>query len=162
MGEVIRVGIADMNICQAPDLITTIGLGSCIGAVIYDSKTKTAGLVHIMLPDSTKIKQNQNKMKFADSGITALVEEMEKRGMSRKDLKAKIAGGARMYNFSSANSDIGSIGEKNTIAVRKKLTELGIRIISEDVGLSYGRTIVFDPETEKLTVIKAGKQENII
>ncbi|MBQ8412366.1 MAG: chemotaxis protein CheD, partial [Lachnospiraceae bacterium] len=73
MSETIRVGIADMNICQSPDKITTIGLGSCIGAVLYDSSTKTAGLVHIMLPDSTKIKQNQNKMKFADTGVQLLV-----------------------------------------------------------------------------------------
>ena len=31
MSNVIRVGIADMKICEAPDKITTIGLGSCIG-----------------------------------------------------------------------------------------------------------------------------------
>lgn len=161
MSDTIRVGIADMNICQSPDKITTIGLGSCIGVVLYDSNTKTAGLVHIMLPDSTKIKQNQNKMKFADSGIEALVYELEKRGINRKTLKAKIAGGAKMFNFSST-TELGSIGEKNIIAVRAKLKEYGIRIISEDVGLSYGRTIVFDPETEELTVVKAGKQKHII
>lgn len=162
MSDVIRVGIADMNICQSPDKITTIGLGSCIGAVLYDSNSKTAGLVHVMLPDSTKIKQNQNKMKFADTGIEALVCELEKRGISRKNLKAKIAGGAKMFNFSSEKTDLGSIGEKNIIAVKEKLKEYGIKIVSEDVGLSYGRTIVFDPDTEELTVIKAGKQKNII
>ncbi len=161
MSETIRVGIADMNICQSPDKITTIGLGSCIGAVLYDSKTKTAGLVHIMLPDSTKIKQNQNKMKFADSGIVLLIEELEKRGIPKSSLKAKIAGGAKMFNFSSS-TEIGSIGDKNIAAVKSKLKEMGIKIVSEDVGLSYGRTIVFDPDTEELTVIKAGKQKNII
>ena len=108
-----------------------------------------------------KIKNNQNKMKFADSGIEALVYELEKRGINRKTLKAKIAGGAKMFNFSST-TELGSIGEKNIIAVRAKLKEYGIRIISEDVGLSYGRTIVFDPETEELTVVKAGKQKHII
>lgn len=161
MSNTIRVGIADMNICRAPDKITTIGLGSCIGVVLYDSETHAAGLVHIMLPDSTKIKQNQNKMKFADSGIELLVKELEKHGIARKSLKAKIAGGAKMFNFSSA-TEIGSIGDKNIEAVRGKLKQLGIRIISEDVGLNYGRTIVFDPETDELTVVKAGKQTNII
>lgn len=161
MSETIRVGIADMKVCQSPDKITTIGLGSCIGAVLYDSKTKTAGLVHIMLPDSTKIKQNQNKMKFADSGIVLLIEELEKRGIPKSSLKAKIAGGAKMFNFSST-TELGSIGDKNIEAVKSKLKEFGIKIVSEDVGLSYGRTIVFDPDTEELTVIKAGKQMNII
>lgn len=162
MSNTIRVGIADMKICKSPDKITTIGLGSCVGAVLYDSKTRIAGLIHVMLPDSTKIKQNENKMKFADSGIVALVEELEKMGVDRRNLKAKIAGGAKMYNFSSSHTDLGSIGDKNISAVKEKLKELGIKLVSEDVGLSYGRTIIFDPDTEELAVIKAGRQKNII
>ncbi len=161
MSETIRVGIADMNVCRTPDKITTIGLGSCVGIVLYDASLKLAGLVHIMLPDSTKIKNNQNKMKFADSGIMLLVDEMEKRGVRRSSLKAKIAGGAKMFNFSST-TEMGSIGDKNIAAVHEKLKELGIRIVSEDVGLNYGRTIIFDPDTTELTVVKAGKQKNII
>lgn len=161
MSETIRVGIADMNICNAPDKITTIGLGSCVGVVLYDAKAKVAGLVHVMLPDSTKINNNQNKMKFADSGIKLLIEALEKKGINKSALKAKIAGGARMFNFAS-NSELGSIGDKNVDAVRNILKSVNIKIVSEDVGLNYGRTIIFDPETTELTVIKAGKQKNII
>ena len=36
MSEVIKVGMADLNVCKAPDVITTLGLGSCIGLVLYD------------------------------------------------------------------------------------------------------------------------------
>ena len=36
MGQMIKVGMADLNICKAPDAITTIGLGSCIGIALYD------------------------------------------------------------------------------------------------------------------------------
>ncbi len=161
MSETIRVGIADMNICSAPDKITTIGLGSCVGVVLYDAKSKVAGLVHVMLPDSTKINNNQNKMKFADSGVKLLLETLEAKGISRTSLKAKIAGGAKMFNFSSS-SDLGSIGDKNVEAVRSVLKSFNIKIVSEDVGLNYGRTIVFDPETTDLVVIKAGKQQNVI
>lgn len=161
MSDTIRVGIADMNICRAPDMITTIGLGSCVGVVLYDVKSKIAGLVHIMLPDSTKMKHNQNKMKFADSGIELLIKELANQGINKKSLKAKIAGGAKMFNFSST-SELGSIGDKNILAVRNKLNECGINIVAEDVGLNYGRTIVFDPSTNELTVIKVGKQKIII
>lgn len=161
MSDVIRVGIADMNICKAPDKITTIGLGSCVGVVLYDESTKTAGLVHIMLPDSRKIKQNKNRLKFADTGIEDLLKELEKRGIPRKNLKAKIAGGAKMFSFSS-DSDIASIGDKNVEAVRENLKLCGIRIVAEDVGLDYGRTVVFDPETNELAIIRAGKQKNSI
>lgn len=161
MSEVIRVGIADMNTCEAPDKITTIGLGSCVGIVLYERTKSVAGLVHIMLPDSTKIRQNQNKLKFADTGIAMLVDELEKKGLARQRMLAKIAGGAKMFQFSS-NYVVGNIGEKNVEAVREVLKQYQIRIVSEDVGLNYGRTIIFDPETKDLTVVKAGKQTRII
>jgi len=30
-GQIVKVGIADMNIAKAPDKIRTSGLGSCVG-----------------------------------------------------------------------------------------------------------------------------------
>lgn len=162
MANVIRVGIADMKICKYPDMITTIGLGSCVGVVLFDDTLKIAGLVHIMLPDSTKIKHNQNKLKFADTGIECLVEELANKGVKLCKLKAKIAGGAKMFDFTSADSELGSIGENNVKAVKAKLESLGISIIAEDVGLNYGRTITFNPDTCELMVSKAGKQYKII
>ena len=51
MADMIKVGMADLNICHAPDAITTLGLGSCVGVALYDQPKKLAGLVHVMLPD---------------------------------------------------------------------------------------------------------------
>ena len=162
MASSIIVGIADMKICKAPDTITTLGLGSCVGIVLYDRAAKVAGLVHIMLPDSTKIKQNQNKLKFADTGIDELVQKLQSMGISRFSLKAKIAGGAKMFAFASGASDLGSIVDKNVMAVNQKLKSLGIAIVAEDVGLNYGRTIVFNPETCELTITNVGRDSKII
>ena len=72
MGKMVKVGMADLNICLPPDCITTLGLGSCVGVVVYDPVRKISGMVHIMLPDSTKIKNNENMAKFADTGIDEL------------------------------------------------------------------------------------------
>ena len=69
MSEVIKVGMADLNICKAPNIITTLGLGSCIGLVFYDPISKVGGMVHYMLPDSTQVRNNGNIAKFADTGI---------------------------------------------------------------------------------------------
>ena len=60
MGEVIKVGMADLKTAKAPNTLTTLGLGSCIGLTLYDPVTKIGGLVHYMLPDSTKLKNNTN------------------------------------------------------------------------------------------------------
>lgn len=157
----IRVGMADLNICSAPDAITTLGLGSCVGIVLYDSITKVAGLAHIMLPDSTQIRSNANVAKFADTGIDELVKRLEQKGISKNRLVAKIAGGAQMFAFSSGNSML-CVGKRNVEATKEKLNSLGIRIIAEDTGDSYGRTIEFYPETGQLLIKTVGKVEKII
>lgn len=156
MGNMIKVGMADMNICKAPDAITTLGLGSCVGVVLYDSTSKIAGLVHVMLPDSTKIRKNSNVAKFADTGIDALIDLMKKNGANITVLKAKIAGGAQMFDFNS-NNEMLRIGDRNVEAAKAKLKDLGISIIAEDTGLNYGRTIEFFPETAALIIKAVGK-----
>lgn len=156
MGNMIKVGMADMNYCYAPDAITTLGLGSCVGVVLFDANAKIAGLVHIMLPDSTKIKNNENRAKFADTGIDEMIRQLVSVGVSRNNLKAKIAGGAQMFAFSAEN-DLLRVGARNVEAVKEKLSALRIPIVAEDTGNSYGRTIEFYPETGELLVKAVGK-----
>ncbi len=161
MGEMIKVGMADLNICLAPQALTTLGLGSCVGIVLFDSSSKTAGMVHVMLPDSTKIRNNENTAKFADTGIDALIERMVSIGANKNRLIAKIAGGAQMFAFNS-NNEMLRIGERNIEASKLKLQMLGIRIYAEDTGLNYGRTIEFYPETGELFVKSVGKPLKIL
>ena len=64
MGNIIKVGMADLQVAKAPDSLITLGLGSCIGLTLYDPVTKIGGMVHYMLPDSTQLKNNTNIAKF--------------------------------------------------------------------------------------------------
>ncbi len=161
MGNMIKVGMADMNICKAPDSITTLGLGSCVGVVLYDAKLKLAGMVHVMLPDSTAINNNDNIAKFADTGIKELIRRMELQGASRFSLTAKIAGGAQMFAFNSNNNML-RVGERNVEATKKLLSQLKIRILAEETGANYGRTIEFDAATGNLLIKSVGKPDKII
>lgn len=161
MGEMIKVGMADMNVCRAPDSITTLGLGSCIGVVLYDPRSKICGMVHVMLPDSTIMRNNDNPAKFADTGIAAMLEKLAGMGVMKQSLVAKMAGGAQMFAFNT-NNDMLKVGLKNAEAVRQQLQKNGIRIIAEDCGDTYGRTIEFYPETQELLIKAIGKQPKII
>lgn len=161
MNEMIKVGMADLNVCVSPNAITTLGLGSCVGIVLYDPVRKIAGMVHIMLPDSTKILNNENKAKFADTGIDLLISQMLSIGADRRCLIAKIAGGAQMFAF-GANNDMMRIGERNVEATKLKLQQLGIAIKAEDTGLNYGRTIEFYPESGSLVIKSVGKDKKTI
>lgn len=161
MGEVIKVGMADMRVCGSEDALTTLGLGSCIGIAIRDPGTGIGGLVHIMLPDSKEIKNNANRPKFADTGIEDLVQAIVKKGGNRSKLVAKIAGGAQMFAF-GGKSDMVRVGERNAEASKKKLSELKIPLLAEDTGDTYGRTVVFYPATGEFHIRSVGKSEKVI
>lgn len=161
MSEVIKVGIADLKLCKTPDKITTIGLGSCVGIVLYSKTSPWCGLVHIMLPYSKEIKNNLNPAKFADTGIVKLISALEEKGVKKESLLAKIAGGAVMFQF-SGSTDVGSVGRRNVQAVKEILAEHRISIVAEDTGEDHGRTILFDNETKNLEVHSVGKGDKII
>lgn len=163
MKNIIKVGMADLNICTSPDILTTLGLGSCIGACVYDPVAKIAGMVHYMLPDSTRIRNNQNIAKFGDTGIEEVVRLMEEKGARRSRMVAKIAGGAKMFSM-SAGVTLPSlnIGENNVESAKHNLELLGIKIIASDTGLNYGRTIEFDSENGNLLIKSVGKEPKII
>ncbi|WP_252238660.1 chemotaxis protein CheD [Clostridium sp. VAP51] len=147
----VKVGIADLNLVSSPNKIMTIGLGSCIGIALYDRRSKLAGLSHIMLPDSTQFKNVTNPMKFADLAIPLLIKKMEAKGCQKRNLIAKIAGGASMFSFSD-KSMVGDIGKRNIHAVKKSLSEERIQIIAEDVGGNKGRTMILDALDGKVTL----------
>ena len=156
MGKMIKIGMAELDICLPPDAITTLGLGSCVGVVLYDPTKKICGMVHVMLPDSTKIKNNENIAKFADTGIEELMRRVIAAGAVRKNLVAKIAGGAQMFAFKSDN-DMLRVGDRNVEATKQKLKALQIPLLAEDTGKNSGRTIEFYPETGELLVKSVGK-----
>lgn len=58
-------------------------------------------------------------------------------------LKAKLAGGAQMFQFASGGA-LMRIGPRNVEAVRKELSDLHIRVVAEDFGGNSGRTIEFN------------------
>ena len=161
MEQKIKVGMADLNVSVSPGILTTLGLGSCVGIVLYDPMKKVGGLAHIMLPDSTQIKNNSNVAKFADTGIQKLIDDMTKLGANKNRLVAKLAGGAQMFSFKSGN-DLMRIGDRNVEASIKMLQTLGIKILSKDTGENYGRTIEFYTETGELLIKTIGKEIKII
>ena len=119
MSKTVTVGIADLNVVKAPDILVTYALGSCVGICLYDAR-----------------------MKFADTGIAMLVQKMERAGARRVNMTAKIAGGAQMFAAMSTTA-IANIGERNVIAVKAMLNQLHIPIVAEDCGKNYGRTQYF-------------------
>lgn len=149
--SVVKVGIADLNVAEVPDVIRTTGLGSCVGVALYDPTCKVAGLAHVMLPLSPTTGKPFNRAKYANTALPDLVKLMEKRGASQQKMWAKMAGGAQMFSFAD-QSDLMRIGPRNVEAVKQALSQLGIPVIAEDTGGNYGRTIELSSINGILTV----------
>lgn len=163
MSEIIKVGMADLKTCKSPDGVTTLGLGSCVGIAIRDPVTKIGGLAHIMLPDSTAIRNSQlNIAKFADTGIVELVRQMELLGAKRARMVAKIAGGATMFQVQGRPNATMQVGDRNVEASIRMLAELRIPLLAQDTGANYGRTVIFYPETGDYLIKAVGRTERMI
>jgi len=150
MSPLIRVGMADYIVTNSSSvLITTVG--SCVAIGIYDGKG-VGGLAHIMLPENDG--RSEIEGKYADTAIPAMIRDMKRMNVDISNIKAKIAGGAQMFNFPSFTL---SIGERNIQKVREVLKENGIRIVGEEVGKNYGRTVEFHTSSGKMIVRTSDK-----
>lgn len=152
----VHVGMADLISAKHPATLTTLGLGSCIGLVLYDQTAKAVSMVHIMLPDSRDTKDLQKPGKFADTAIPLMLKELEALGALRSRLKAKLAGGAQMFSLPGKENSILAVGTRNSEVTLALLKKHGIPIIASDVGGNKGRSVEFNTETWAFTVKTIG------
>lgn len=156
----ITVAMAAFEVAKAPYILMTPGLGSCIGLCIYDPIKKVAGMAHIMLPTFAKGAGNDIP-KYADTAIRAMIPRILDSGACKNNLKAKMAGGAQMFNFPDRPTLL-KVGERNVEAVKEELTAQNIPLVAEDVGGHFGRTIFFEIETGNLRIRTINHGEKII
>lgn len=157
MEKNITVGMSDLKVGHHPCTITTLGLGSCVAITLYDIKTKVSGMAHIMLPYSYQSKtfSHLTIAKFADTGIEELLNQMLNLGAMRKNIVAKIAGGAQMFSFTCENEAM-RIGERNVLATKEFLSKLEIPLLAEDTGGNHGRSIELSSEEGTLKIKTIG------
>jgi len=153
-----KIGIAQYGLASTPERLITLGLGSCVGVTLYDRRTRWGAMVHILLPDSKSFKDGSNPAKFADTGIVLIYKELEKKGSRKSDLEAKLAGGAKMFNFNDSKVDSLNIGERNVKKCLETLEILKIKITGQDTGENYGRTMILDTADGIVYIRTAGRQ----
>ena len=111
-----------------------------------------------MLPSSTLSRDKSQPARYADTAIPLLIQRMVAAGANKSRLRAKIAGGAKMFAIVS-NSSLANIGQRNVMAVKETLRANGIPILADDTGKDYGRTLYFNAEdgTMKIKSAKYGE-----
>lgn len=133
-----KVGIGKIKVVDGHNSLIAKSLGSCIGVAVYDEKNDVAGLAHVMLPEGDKDKPEKPAM-YAPEAVELLKEEIIEKGGRKRNLKAKISGGAQMFSYTSDKN----IGSRNAKKIKEELKNNDIKLTGEDVGGDHARTVTF-------------------
>ncbi len=121
-------------------------LGSCVAACLYDPTGRLGGLNHFMLPEATD--SDKVCATFGVHAMELLINAIMKLGGNRRQLIAKIFGGARVIDHLEHTD----VGRRNVEFVKKFLETERIPIVAEHVLGENGRRIKFIPTTGKVYV----------
>jgi chemotaxis protein CheD len=136
---------------SADDGIISTVLGSCVAVALYDSVHHIGGLNHFMLPGHLKDRERYyltNAGKYGMFAMELLINEMLKMGSRRKDLIAKVFGGASVLNRQGSFSS--TIPQDNIRFAQSFLETEDIPIVAQDVGGRLARKIFYYPTTSKV------------
>ncbi len=166
MGEIV-IGIGGVQASKSTgETLRTYALGSCVALLLYDSKRKIGGMVHVALPDSAINKKRAESLPgyFADTGVSALMAAMnalrgdtdgEPYSPDKKELVVKLAGGAKVLK----SKNFFNIGERNINAVSEYLKSYGLIPLAQDTGGSLSRTVTLDVNTGEVRIQCPGRGE---
>lgn len=156
--NITHVGVSEWRTAKHPDALRTT-LGSCVGIVLYSKKDRAGGMCHALLdePPPGKIAQ---KGKYARTAIEELLRELQRQGIDKTNLTARVFGGASMFD-SERSKFFHNIGDSNVATTRSVLQKENIQILEEDVGGNCGRTITFFLDDGRI-LLRAGTQERYI
>ena len=131
--------VADYRVGCGDDVLTTIGLGSCVAIALHDPRARIGGLAHILLPAESLSRDASNPGKFPGTAIPLVLKEMRARG-AHGPIFAKVVGGASMFGALIPQGGI-NIGERNVAATFQALAAAGIPTMAQDTGGDHGRSV---------------------
>lgn len=122
-------------------------MGSCVAVCLWDRRRGCGGVAHFMYPRAPS--RDEATPRYGNVAAPALVRLMEEGGCRREDLAAQILGGAARECEPAP-----TVGAANADAAREALERKGVAVISEDVGGTMGRKVLFDTVTGECVVLK--------
>lgn len=119
--------------------VTTV-LGSCVSVCLWDPFLKIGGMNHYLIA-----LWNGNGLatpRYGNIAIPKLIKKIMSFGSTKKNLRAKVFGGAHVLSLS--NNGIKGAGWGNIMLAEEVLKEEGIPIVASDLGGKFGRKIRFN------------------
>jgi chemotaxis protein CheD len=129
---------SNLFVSKKPFQIQTI-LGSCVAVCLFDHRNKFGGMNHFMVPLWNGV--GLASPKYGNIAVDSLIENMLAIGSQKKDIIAKVFGGANQFDY---KNDVLAVGARNIQVAKTMLESHRITIVSESLGGIQGRKILFD------------------
>ena len=144
MPERVEIPMGSLYIAQAPTVLATGGIGSCVAVCLFNTKSRWGALAHVMLPKRSDPNKpiDEQELRYADAAIAVMLQQFSAHGIPVETLSAKIVGGAGMFPDVQGRSV--RVGERNVESIKEILAAHNITILAEEVGGSVGRSVAFD------------------
>ena len=137
----------DLFTRSEPAMVSAV-LGTCVAVCLHDRRLKVGGMNQFLFP-KTKMFGPSNAQ-YGDVSIPALIKMLRKQGSRLEDLEAQIFGGGEAPGAFGNDKT----GYRNIQIARRILKKNGIRVVSEDVGGTKGRRLIFHTGTNEALVMK--------
>jgi chemotaxis protein CheD len=160
-GNKISVRVGEVKVGTGDAVLFAIGLGSCVGIALYDTRVRVGGLAHIMLPHPTSARKPSPPGRFASTAVEFMIEQMVTQGAARRRLFARLIGGAAMFEAVLAE-DGPALGTRNIEAARAALAAAKIPLRAELVGGNHGRTVNFFVQDGKILVTSVRQNDVVL
>lgn len=160
-----NVGMGELYVADnKKDAVLSTFVGSCIALCLYDPQSRIGGMAHIMLPENSgrNPSGDESAAKYADEALDNTLKMMAEKGALSGRLVAKIAGGAKIFSHEGSGDDMFSIGSRNAESIKKLLTQKGIKIAGEDIGLNHGRWVRFNLNSGQVVVSMRNAGEKVL
>ena len=125
-------------VTEAPDVVLTTILGSCVAACMRDAVAGVGGMNHFLLPGDDD-RQTEGGRRYGVQAMELLVNGLLRRGARRDRLEAKLFGGGRLID------GLTDVGDQNAAFAEKFLRDEGIQYLGGSLRGDQARRVQFWP-----------------
>jgi chemotaxis protein CheD len=133
----------EFRVSDAPGLVVTTTLGSCVACCLYDAHARVGGINHFLLPHGEAF-EGPDAIRYGAHAMELLINGLLHAGARKSRLTGKLFGGARL------SLHLPDVGGANAAFAERFLQHEGIPHLGGSLRGASARRIEFWPETGRV------------